>query len=467
MNISRITFRRLLVLISFSILFYVCVQNIGSVVDFLRKVIIIVRPVALGLILAFILNVPMKAAEKYLFEKPLCLHDTTKPRLMKLAAVLKRPLCLLLALCLVFAMMAVVALFVIPVVAETISELISGIPAFAKRLEFKVNELATNNPRIVETLETLQIDWRELTEQAVGLMRTQAAGLLKHILSAGSDLVSGLTTFLVALVLAIYILSSKENLQRQMLKLLRALASDKRYDSILSVFKLANATFSAYVSGQFLEACLLGLATYIGMTILKLPFSGLIGVVVTIFAMIPIVGSFISVAVGTLLTVIEDPGKALIFFIFFIVLQQIEGNFIYPHVVGKSVKLSGLWVLVAISIGGSLGGIAGILVSIPTFSVLYSLIGQWVNRCLLRKEMNGLPMRWFDRTMNFFADVSQEMDKPITDGVGTKQNNIATTSNDTGVKNHAATTQDDRGKDGTSLSVTSNTGTNSTKSKNK
>ena len=204
--------------------------------------------------------------------------------------------------------------------------------------------------------------------------------------------VSGLSTFVIGLIFSFYILLQKERLARQGRQCLYALLPERAADRTLEVLRLTDRTFSGFLSGQCLEACILGTLFVVAMSLFRMPYALLVGVLIALTALIPIVGAFIGCAVGALLIAISDPRQALVFVILFLVLQQIEGNLIYPHVVGSSVGLPSIWVLAAVTLGGKLMGIAGMLFFIPLCSVLYALFRQFVIRRLRQRHVD--PKKW-------------------------------------------------------------------------
>lgn len=203
-----------------------------------------------------------------------------------------------------------------------------------------------------------------------------------------------MSTFLIALIFSFYILLQKERLARQARQVLYALLPERAADRTLDILRLTNRTFSSFLSGQCLEAVILGTLFVVAMTIFQMPYALLVGVLIALTALIPIVGAFIGCAVGALLILIVDPVKALMFVVLFLVLQQVEGNLIYPHVVGSSVGLPSIWVLCAVTLGGSLMGIVGMLVFIPLCSVLYALFRTYVKDRLVRKKVPT--SKWLD-----------------------------------------------------------------------
>ena len=210
--------------------------------------------------------------------------------------------------------------------------------------------------------------------------------MLNTTFLAAKTVVNGLSAFLIGFIFALYILLQKETLNRQIKKLLRAFLPDSAVERVLGVARLTERTFSSFLTGQCVEAVILGTMFFITLTVLRLPYALLIGVLIAFTALIPIFGAFIGMGVGVFLMLMEAPADALIFIITFFVLQQIEGNLIYPHVVGGSVGLPSIWVLAAVSVGGSMMGVVGMLIFIPLCSVFYALLREGVNSRLQRKR---------------------------------------------------------------------------------
>ena len=226
-----------------------------------------------------------------------------------------------------------------------------------------------------------------LAAKAITLVKNWGGGLLSSGGGLIGGVVSGVSTFVIGFIFSIYILLQKEKLGRQAKQVLYALLPMEKADRALEIAKLTEKTFSSFLSGQCLEAVILGCLFVIAMTLFKMPYALLVGVLIGLTALIPIVGAFIGCIVGALLIALTDPIQALVFVALFLVLQQIEGNLIYPHVVGSSVGLPSIWVLAAVSIGGSLMGIGGMLLFIPLCSVVYALFREYVKGRLKEKKV--------------------------------------------------------------------------------
>ena len=233
---------------------------------------------------------------------------------------------------------------------------------------------------IVSYIESMEFDWMGWLKSIKDFALSGAGSVFSYTMSATMMVINGVMTFFIALVFAIYILIQKETLGRQFMKVFTALLPKKAVDKITHVCTLSHRTFSKFITGQCLEALILGAMFFVSMTVVRLPYALLIGVLIAFTALIPMVGAFIGCGVGAFLILMVDPMKAVFFVALFLVLQQIEGNLIYPHVVGNSVGLPSIWVLFAVTVGGKLMGIAGMLIFIPLTSVVYSLFRDWINK---------------------------------------------------------------------------------------
>lgn len=347
-----------------AILFNWALQNLGLICGFAGGLLSLVYPLILGVCVAFILNMPMRALEKWLFA------DSQLP--------LKRPASLLLTILLMLALVFIVLIIVIPEVVRAIETLVIGFPGFIDRATVWGQELFVKYPNLGVWLSGMGLDWDNAERSALSLLKSGAANIMNSIFGISTSLFSGLFNFFLGLIFAVYILSQKENLKRQGHSLLNAYIPKSTGERIIYIGSLANKTFTNFITGQCTEAVILGLMVFAAMTIFRFPYALVISVLVTCTALIPIFGAFIACFIGAFLILVTSPIQALWFVLLFIVIQQIEGNFIYPRVVGNSVGLPALWVLAAVTIGGGAMGIIGMLVSVPVFAVLYVLLRESV-----------------------------------------------------------------------------------------
>ena len=299
-----------------------------------------------------------------------------------------RPVSMILVLIAVFGIVAIVMFILIPQLGETFANLGRSIQAFIPQIQEWAARLFNDNKEIMDTVNNLEFDWNKIMDTGINFFKNGAGSVVDSTITAAKSIVSGLTTFFIAFVFAIYILLQKEKLGVQAKKVLFAFVRRGRAEATVEVLSLTYNTFSSFLTGQCVEAVILGSMFAVSMTILKLPYALLVGVLIAFTALIPIFGAFVGCGVGAFLIFMVDPMKALIFVVLFLVLQQIEGNLIYPHVVGNSVGLPSIWVLAAVSIGGSLMGVVGMLIFIPIVSVVYALFREIVYLKLKKNQIN-------------------------------------------------------------------------------
>lgn len=336
-------------------------------------------PFAAGAGLAFVLNVPMRSIEN-------------KLGFIKIQG-LRRAVALILTFIAVLLVLAVVLWFLIPQLLETFQSLLEQLGVFLNGVAQWVQEYLENNPEVWEWLNENtnfeNFNWSTIVEKAMEFIETSITELLKKALQAVSGLSTGIFNAVVALVFGVYCLCKKETLARQFRRLLYAFVPEKAADVTVRIMRLTNATFSNFISGQCFEAVILGCLFFVVMWIFGMPYKLLISALIAITALVPIVGAFVGCAFGAFFILVgSDYIQAGWFVAMFLILQQFENNVIYPKVVGKSVGLPGMWVLLAVSLGGELMGVAGMLIMIPACSVLYILLREI---CASRVQLRGIP----------------------------------------------------------------------------
>ena len=339
----------------------------------------ILKPFLYGGAIAFAMNIPMKALEEKLFVR----------WKGKSASKLKRPVCMILTIVLVVLVISLVVGTVLPQVALTAAEIGKKIPAFTEQMIGNLERLAKDYPILTEQvnkLESIEIHWDSILKSTVDFMKNGMGNVLNSTFSVASNIISGVVNGMIAFIFALYILAQKEKLSNQGQRIISAYLPERAGNKVLKVFGLLYKNFSSFVTGQCVEAVILGAMFVISMTIFRMPYALMVGVLIAFMALIPIVGAFVGCAVGAFLILINDPLQALWFVVLFLVLQQIEGNLIYPRVVGSSVGLPSIWVLMAVSVGGSLFGIAGMLMFIPLMSTCYALFKESVNNRNIQKR---------------------------------------------------------------------------------
>lgn len=363
------------------ILIYLALNNITGILGTISYLAGLIMPFIVGGVIAFIFNVPMKAIEKNI-------KKLVDKKCKKQHNKLVRVLAYFLTLIIIIAVIAGVLLIVVPELVNTIADLISQVPVAFNKLVAWLQTMLASYPEYEEKLNSISINWDSVLANMMNFLSIGTKGIINGGIGAISGLFSGITNFFIGFVFSVYVLFQKEKLASQCKKLLYVMISERRADQIVEILRLTNTTFSNFLSGQCLEACILGALFVITLSILRMPYALLIGIIIGVTALVPIVGAFIGCAVGVVLIMMTSPLKALIFIAIFLILQQIEGNLIYPHVVGNSVGLPGMWVLVAVTIGGNLFGIMGMLTFIPISSVCYALLRTFVNNKVEEKNIN-------------------------------------------------------------------------------
>lgn len=375
MNWNKQSLRGWLIVVCAGVAFFCALQNLGAVVGAAGALVGIFSPFLLGGAIAFVLNVPMRSIERHLF-----------PRAKRSGG--RRPLALLLTLLAVAGVLTLAVCVIGPGIGEAVASIADQLPGAMERLWAQIMALKQYLPLVEELLGQWDLnDWKGIAQKAAEVLQSWGGSLVSSGSGIIGGVVSGVSTFVIGVIFSFYLLLQKERLARQGRQVLYALLPEGGADRVLGVLRLANRTFSSFLSGQCLEACILGLLFVVTMTIFRLPYALLVGVLIALTALIPIVGAFIGCAVGALLIAITDPIKALVFVALFLVLQQVEGNLIYPHVVGSSVGLPSIWVLAAVTIGGELMGVVGMLVFIPLCSVAYALFRDYVKGRLAEKHV--------------------------------------------------------------------------------
>lgn len=371
-EVNKKTLRNLFLLVAGGILLYWLLhdtERVGNVFAIIKN---IFSPFVMGACVAFILNVPMRAFEGLL-------KKVNNPKWKRLLAVLLTLVAVVLVLSLVFWLL-------IPQLVETLQSLVPALFSFAGETEMFLREFLHRFPTlfnwIKENTDLENVSLSSFFMQLVTLVGSNVSSIVNGTIVAISTAFSAVVDFVIALVFALYCLFQKETLARQGRKVLYAFFPENFSDHVVRILRLTNSTFSNFLSGQCVEVCILGGMFAITMAICRMPYIPLISVLIAVTAFIPIVGAFIGCIIGAFLIFVNDPLDAILFVVMFLALQQIENNLIYPRVVGESIGLNGMWVLVAVAVGGELFGIAGMFLMIPLASVLYTLIREVTNKKL-------------------------------------------------------------------------------------
>ena len=378
MHIDKKLMHRIFLLIAGCILFAWLVLDTARATLLFSSIWELISPFVAGAGIAFIFNVPMRAIENQL--------DGIRKR------ALRRTLSIVLTiLCLVLVIMFVVELLV-PQIRLTIASLSEKIPAFVDRTAQMLMAFIAENPEvgtyIQEAFNLESLDWTNIVKDVLSWLGNQVSTVMGGAVNMIAIVTTGIVNTVISVVFALYCLARKEILARQCRRVLYSTVSERRSDEIVRVMQLTNTTFSNFISGQCLEALILGCLFAVVMAILKMPYIPLVSVIIAVTALIPVVGAFVGCIVGAFFILVNDPFQALTFVAMFLVIQQLENNLIYPRVVGTSIGLPGMWVLVAVTVGGEIMGVGGMLVMIPLVSVLYTLAREFTSKRLTER---GIP----------------------------------------------------------------------------
>ena len=396
-------------IIIFSALVVLGVVYSSTIVKMVVLLIDISMPFIAGVAIAFILNIPMKVIENKLLGK----------WKGKSADHFKRLVSMILSILIVGGIIALVIITVLPQLIATIKDIIMLIPSAFNRAYEWVLKVFKDNPKIMKYLKEIDpktIDWASMLTGVVDFAKNQFGNVISGAASLIGSIANGLLNGIIAIIFGIYVLAQKERVISQCERIARAYLPKKQYNFIMKTAKLLNMNFHKFLTGQCLEACILGVMFVIVMTILKLPYPVLSGVLIGFTALIPIAGAFIGCFICALFILMVSPAKMLVFIITFLIIQQIENNFIYPRVVGGSVGLPSLWVLMAVTVGGSLMGVVGMIIFIPIFSTIYMLLREDVNKRNRNKEKQFARAKKTDSNVekndeNIENEIKQDNDK--------------------------------------------------------
>lgn len=362
-------------LILFTIIVIFAFINISYLWTFIKYIIAIFMPFIIGAMMAFVLNVLLNVVENKLFKK-------LNKKNTKTWKKLKRPVSLVTTFIIIIAIIALILGLIIPQLKNTVELFTENFDSYKTQSVELLEKVGIEK----KTINKLNNNIENIQEEATKYISKNSDKIMQTTVGVATTVAGTVATIVLGIVFAIYILLKKEDLTRQFKKLARAYLPEKRQRTLKEISTLSNKTFGNFVSGQCIEALIIGLLCFIGMLILQIPYAPTIAVLVGFTALIPVFGAFIGTAIGAFLILMVDPTKALVFVIFIIILQQLEGNLIYPKVVGNSVGLPGIWVMVAVTVGASIGGILGMLLSVPVCSILYSILRTDVNNRIDKKN---------------------------------------------------------------------------------
>lgn len=374
--------KEIMVLILFAAVVCLGVLNFGAFINFIQKVLEMMKPFMIGAAIAFVVNLPLKfIEEKWLNHLPVRFKNS------------KRTIGIILSLLFFAIVIAFVIVSVIPQMGRTLNQLAQKIPVFFNNVFTQAEIILADNPQALEFLNQLEyerVNWDGLISKVAAFVKSGVGSLLTSTVSMAGNVFGSLVNGIISFIFSIYILSQKEKLKDQASRVVCAYFKESTQYKIFYVTKLVYRNFSKFLTGQCVEAVILGALFVVAMTVFRMPYAFMIGVLIAFTALIPLVGAFVGCFVGVFFILVDTPVKAAWFILMFLIIQQIEGNLIYPKVVGNSVGLPSLWVLVAVTLGSSMLGVVGMLLFIPLFSTAYRLIKEDVNR---RNEKKALMIK--------------------------------------------------------------------------
>lgn len=373
----KIDYKKILEIVLIGIGCYWALNNFQIILDIFNSILAVIMPFLLGIMIAFILNVLMIRIEKIL----------SRFILDKKYTSFKRVISIIVSLLIVIGVIGIIITLIIPELTNAIKVIVKSFPETFEQLQVWINQNGNSFPQLETWINS--VDLNSIASELSGLFKIGLTGMLGSTVDVISMFFTSILNLVVGIVFALYILMSKETLKRQSHKLIDAYIPKRISVKLLEVGTLARTTFSNFVIGQTVEAFILGTLCAVGMAVLNLPYAPMVGSLVGITAFVPIVGAFIGGGIGAFMILTVDPMQSLIFIIFLVVLQQLEGDLIYPRVVGSSVGLPSIWVLFAVTVGGGLWGITGMLFSVPVLSVVYALIKGHVNKSVTKPKITN------------------------------------------------------------------------------
>ncbi len=371
--LSRRTLKYITAIVLLISVVYVAVTAPEKIGSFLSVVLGVLTPFLIGFCLAYVVNLLMRPLEQFWD------FIWRKLKSKRFVNKIKRPLCLTLSFIIVLGVIFAVVFMIIPTLKNTVVSFVGKAPQYVSKIDAWYSSVVDFFAKYNFNLPVLALDVDKIGEIVNNVITNYGNSVLDKTVTITASIVAVVVDIVLGVAFAIYLLAQKEKLCRQTTKVVHTLFKKGTADRMVEITELVNSVFTKFVTGQLTEAVIIGLLCFIGMVIFGMPYAAIVSVLVGFTALIPMFGAFIGTAIGAFLILFESPIKAVWFVIFIIILQQFEGNLIYPRVVGKSVGLPGIWVLVAVTVGGSLFGVLGMLFSVPVCTVMYVLFRKFVN----------------------------------------------------------------------------------------
>lgn len=384
MKLDRKNVRTILLIIAFAVLLYTAAQNLASVYGAVRAVWRVFGVVITGLAMAFVLNVPLKLFENRVFYG---MSEDRRPLVRKL----RRPVSLVFALVVSLGLIGILIAVVLPQLTATVAEVAARLPEYIGSAVNWLNDFLAGFGIEIESLKNFTVDWEKVFSELTtylkeGSANVDGSSVVDTVTGVGTSVVSTVMNTFLGLVVAVYILAQKERIGRFTRRCIDAFLPQKAASGLARIASMASETFSNFVAGQLADSCILGILCYICMRIFRFPYPEVISVVIGVTSLVPMVGSFIGEVIGALLILIVSPLKALLFVVMVLAIQQVDGAFIYPRIVGRSVGLPGVAVFCAVIVGGNVAGVIGAMIGVPVCALIYALLREAVDARLRRRE---------------------------------------------------------------------------------
>lgn len=384
MKLDRKNVRTILLIIAFAVLLYTAAQNLASVYGAVRTVWRVFGVVITGLAMAFVLNVPLKLFENRVFYG---MSEDRRPLVRKL----RRPVSLVFALVVSLGLIGILIAVVLPQLTATVAEVAARLPEYISSAVNWLNDFLAGFGIEIESLKNFTVDWEKVFSELTtylkeGSANVDGSSVVNTVTGVGTSVVSTVMNTFLGLVVAVYILAQKERIGRFTRRCIDAFLPQKAASGLARIASMASETFSNFVAGQLADSCILGILCYICMLIFRFPYPEVISVVIGVTSLVPMVGSFIGEVIGALLILIVSPLKALLFVVMVLAIQQVDGAFIYPRIVGRSVGLPGVAVFCAVIVGGNVAGVIGAMIGVPVCALIYALLREAVDARLRRRE---------------------------------------------------------------------------------
>lgn len=373
MELNSKNIKKILLIVFLSAVIVACIFNFPAILGILAKMYSFISPVVLALCIAFILNVPLNALENRVFK----FMDKSKRKFIR---ALRRPICIALTYLLALGIISLLVLVIIPDIINTVIYIADKLPSFIVSARNWLIDTLTGFGLKAEEIPLLNLDFSSISSTLKSWLSSYSGKIVGDAVTITTSVIGGVFDTVFSIVISIYVLAQKEKISRFIKKIINAFIPKKTANAVYHISNQASDSFSRFIGGQLAESVILGLLCFIGMLIFGFPNAPIISVLICVTSLVPVIGALVGVAIGALLILITNPIKALLFVLFIIVLQQLEGNIIYPRVVGKAVGLPGIIVISAVLVGGNVSGILGALIAVPLSAMLYTLLKEAIEK---------------------------------------------------------------------------------------